>query len=403
MQADGAQRKAALQALSADPYAAEDLVRSAAWPDFCAGMNAMLSNPEPDAAMAAAAFLGKVFEEVRLCDPQSMAEVFIALASHIASSASQQKWARACEPAATTEADVEEERTVHPTCGKISHSSGDSRALGEPALKAKDDMRSSPATAIPVDCTAAGMPPARAAAQGRALGALPAAHSLAQTAQQRESNIKHAAGAAVLASLQQLGDARAAELKLLVKALEALPKAWVCLKAPLMHKLWRALSSLLLIEPHYDVCLAIGAAHEGGAGQDIQPCLQAASAHFQPRQPADACSSGQGLNSSHMRREQESQASAAECRQPSSIKATDPAGLSHGRAPPVQHAAHDVRLISMHGPLVELSLAGVASAAHAKSWWQAWTIAVSSTKVCSHEQHALCLRFHCLKFGPALM
>ena len=55
----------------------------------------------------------------------------------------------------------------------------------------------------------------------------------------------------------------------------------------------------------------------------------------------------------------------------------------------MQHAAHDVRLISMHGPLVELSLAGEASAAHAKSWWQAWTIAVSSTKVRSHEQHAL--------------
>ena len=281
MQADGAQRKVALQALSADPYAAEDLVRSAAWPEFCAGMSATLSDPEPDTAMTAAAFLGKVFEGVGLCDPQSMAEVFIALASHVASSTSQQEWARGCEPAATTEADVREEPAVHPTCGKISHSVGDGRALGEPALIAKDDMRSSPATAIPVDCTAAGMPSARAAAQGQALGALPAAHSLAQKAPQREPNIKHAtAAAAVLASLQQLGDARAAELKLLVKALEALPKAWVCLKAPLMHKLWRALSSLLLIEPHYDVCQAIGAAHEGGAGQDMQPCLQAASKHI---------------------------------------------------------------------------------------------------------------------------
>ena len=390
MQADSAQRKVALQALSADPYAAEDLVRSAAWPEFCAGMSATLSDPEPDTAMTAASFVGKVFEGVGLCDPQSMAEVFIALASHVASYTSQQEWDRGCEPAATTEADVREEPAVHPACRKISRSVSYGRALGEPALIAKDDMRSSPATAIPVDCIAAGMPSARAAAQGQALGALPAAHSLAQKAPQREPNIKHAtAAAAVLAPLQQLGDARAAELKLLVKALEALPKAWVCLKAPLMHKLWRALSSLLLIEPHYDVCQAIGAAHEGGAGQDMQPCLQAASKHYQPRQPADARSSEQGQNSGQMRREQKSQASAAECRQPSSIKTTDPAGVSHGRAPPVQHAAHDVRLISMRGPFVELSLAGEASAAHAKSWWQAWTIAVSSTKVRSHEQHAL--------------
>ena len=44
-------------------------------------------------------------------------------------------------------------------------------------------------------------------------------------------------------------------------------------------------------------------------------------------------------------------------------------------------AAPDIRLAALQGPLMELSLATEAPHQHVKSWWQAWTLQVFSTRV----------------------
>lgn len=254
MQADDEQRKEALQTLLADPYAAEDLVRSAAWSGFCDGLSAMLSDTEPDTAIAGAEFLDRVLEEARLCDSQSVAELLIALASYISSSS----------PSRQQDAE-----------GVLTADNSNKSASEPAAYKAGTGRRS--AAAIAIDCRAAAhrqhsksteqQASATSASAARCNGKSPwpeqSMHAPSVTtvqpsplSAQPEGVRMHAKGMAgqhvIPVSLEQMGEARARQIRLLVKMLEALPKLWVCLKAPMMRKLWRSLSALLLVEPVYD-------------------------------------------------------------------------------------------------------------------------------------------------------
>ncbi len=568
MQADDTQRKETLQMLLADPYAAEDLVRSAAWSEFCGGLSAMLSDEEPDTAIAGAAFLDRVLEEARLCDSQSVAELFIALASYIFSSSLSRH---------------------QDAAGVLTAVTSNKSAIEPAACKAGTGLRST--AAIAVDCRAAAhrqhskstvqQASATSASAARCNGSSPwpeqSMHAPSVTtvqpsplSAQQERVRMHAKGMpaqhVVPVSLEQMGEARACQIRLLVKMLEALPKLWVCLKAPMMRKLWRSLSALLLVEPVYDnqqaghewpeqaVCDNVD---NGSVGPDsrpqaaqrdmmapecdvqqavlaaepaddqksmngtsiqhtVQPLLrvehkydiqnrqppamqlsriracawQRQACSNQPSMPAisdmhgvqpsiqsedlkesmkgalhaslvqqsalngcmtgarsqhECCASGASVRQTQARHEclqsiseparmetsltvlsdsikaqqpvpsgcmtcatsqhgcpvtaasERVQHTMATRLQPSSAPAYDLKAFMYGspgsytsQQPALQHRDLNFRLTGLHGPLVELSLAQEGSASYGKSWWQAWTLPVSSTRVRPSFSHALC-------------
>lgn len=84
LQVDPATRKAAMHALSAHPYASDDLVNSPGWPAFCRSLSAVLADSDMEVSSAAAAFAEEVFKEVRCSKPLELADLCLALAAHIA-------------------------------------------------------------------------------------------------------------------------------------------------------------------------------------------------------------------------------------------------------------------------------------------------------------------------------
>ena len=385
MQASNGERKAALQVLLTDPYAAEDLVRSAAWPHFCAHLSAMLSDAEADTALAGAAFLERVLKEARLCDAQSVAELFMALSSHICcTSAGQPHCPRYTDGSALGQ------DSAGSSAAKISQPSVQQQRQSGPTAKAGGACTScdlsacgsqATAVAIPVDCRAAGHAPnstplgepvATASHPAEANGGsgvhVPGQGSWQQASkpgaclQQAElgrsrTSQRHAADVCLPGTPEQLGEARAAQLRLLVRCLEALPKLWVCLKAPLMQSLWKSLAPLLFIHPQYQHhgCQATDN-QQGACGQARQTCLDSVAGGTRPVR--GGCKPGQPRVS----------------------------GCASRPTPP---AAPDIRLAALQGPLLELSLATEATPQHVKSWWQAWTVPVFSTRVSSVESSVI--------------
>ena len=372
LQADEEQRPEAVQALLADPYAAEDVVRSAAWPSFCASIDALLSGPQPATASAGVTFLERVLEEARLSDPQSVAELFIALASHLCSTTASYSRLPTAESIATS-ALLPAVKAV-PAVPRLG--SGLSSRQDETAdLSGPDTFVPSKAcggsnlsaAVIAVDCRAGkghlqsaaigehGSTPQIAAASQNGTSHLPqqSLHAQGATAQEHaaadqqqtpktlQQGSLYADGMASQhsspSSLDQMGDARARQFRLLGKMLEALPKLWVCLKPPMMRKLWRSLSALLLVEPR---CDSMPAAHAAGTAQTEQ-----------------------------------------QDRQQSTIELAGLESSMHGNAGDLHPSAPGACPASMRGPLVELSLALEPAPLHAKSWWQAWTLPISSTRV----------------------
>ena len=377
MQASNGERGPALQALLADPYAAEDLVRSAAWLDFCAHLSAMLSDAEADTALAGAAFLEEVLKEARLCDAQSVAELIMALSSHICyTSARQPHCPRSTDSSAMGQdsaGSIAAKISQPPVqrCMQSASSAGaeaggactlpDIRACGSQAA----------AVAIPVDCTTAGHaqystplgePAATASHSADANGgghvswqsswqqlAEPGACLQRSELDQCRTSQRNPVDVVLPGTPEQLGAVRVSQLRLLVRALEALPKLWVCLKAPLMQSLWKSLAPLLFIHPQYQHYSCQAADNQqGGSGHDSQTCLSPAAGGI----PAvrGGCEPGQPTVS----------------------------GCASMKPLP---AAPDIRLAALQGPLMELSLATEAPHQHVKSWWQAWTLQVFSTRV----------------------
>ena len=381
MQASSEERKSALQALLADPYAAEDLVRSAAWPQFCAHLSAMLSDGEADTALAGAAFLERVLREARLCDAQSVAELLMALSSHICCTSARQPRCPTCHDSSTLGQDsagscaakisqpsVQQHIQSGSTAGAeagVAWTSSDIHACGSQAA----------AVAIPVDCTAAGHPwystrlgkPLATASHSTEGNGGSGGHGPWQGSWQQLSKPGaclqrsdlgqfrapqcNPADVILPGTLEQLGEARAAQLRLLVKALEALPKLWVCLKAPMMQSLWKSLAPLLSIHAQYQrhSCQAEDN-QQGVPGQARRTCPEELAGDKQPVR--GGCQAGQPI------------VSGCTSRDPSP-------------------AAPDIRLAALQGPLLELSLGTEALPQHVKSWWQAWTLPVFSTRVSS--------------------
>ena len=372
-QADENERPKAVQALLADPYAAEDVVRSAAWPSFCASISALLSGPQPASVTAGVTFLEGVLEEARLSDPQSVAELFIALASHLRSTYASSNHSPAAESAAAPAylPAVKAKPTVpRVEFGLSSRQAGKAHSYGAEtdASSRESNLSNQAAANIAVDCRAANEPlqggiPAEHAsaalvspASRRGICQLPqhsqpaqgtiaqehhAAADQQQTPKPLQLSSVHADGMAaqhsIPCSLDQMGEARARQFRLLGKMLEALPKLWVCLKPPMMRKLWRSLSALLLVEPQCD---------------SVPPAQAAGTAQVE---------------------QQDDQQHTAE---PASLQSSMPetAGELHC-------SGLGACLAGMRGPLVELSLALEANQLHAKSWWQAWTLPIASTRV----------------------
>ncbi len=368
LQADEEKRPEAVQALLADPYAAEDVVRSAAWPSFCASIGALLSGPYPAAALAGVTFLERVLEEARLSDSQSVAELFIALASHLRLTSASSN----CRPTAENFVKSAHLPAVKAApampgveIGLSSRQDEKAHSYGaERDAPCKGSSLSTQAAAsIAVDCRAATQHLQRkspaalvstASCRGihylpqdsqHALGTPAQEHHAAADQQQTPQAVQlssgHADGLAALHSspfsLDQMGEARARQFRLLGKMLEALPKLWVCLKLPMMRKLWRSLSALLLVEPQ---CDSMPGAHAAGGAQIEQQ----------------------------------------DCQQPT----TEPAGLQssmHETAGDLQSSALEACPAGMQGPLVELSMAVEPTPLHTKTWWQAWTLPISSTRV----------------------
>ena len=381
MQASNEERKPALQALLADSYAAEDLVRSAAWPQFCAHLSAMLSDAEADTAMAGAAFLEMVLREARLCDAQSVAELFMALSSHICcTSAGQPHCPRSTDSSAMGQdsAGSSAAKISQPSVQQLMQSRSPTGAEAGGACTFSEIHAygsQAAAVAIPVDCMAAGharystpLGKALATASHSAdadcgsgghvpwqsswhqLGEPGACLQRSELGQSRTSQ-RNSADVVLPGTPEQLGEARAAQLRLLVRAMEALPNFWVCLKAPLMQSLWKSLAPLLIINPQYQhhSCQA-GHKQQGASGQARRTCLKLVTGGAQ--QVRGGCGPGQPRVS----------------------------GCTSSDPPP---AAPDIRLAALHGPLLELSLATEAPPQHGKSWWQAWTLPVFSTRVSS--------------------
>ena len=379
MQASNEERRPALQALLADPYAAEDLVRSAAWPQFCAHLSAMLSDAEADTALAGAAFLERVLNEACLCDAQSVAELFMALSSHVCStSAGQPHRPRSPDSSAMGQnsADTSGAKISQPPVQQHVQSGSPAGAEAGQACTISDIHAcgsQAAVVAIPVDCTAAGharhsTPLGEQAATASRLadadggggGHVPWQRSWQQAGEpgaclqgselgQSRTSQRNPDGMFLPCTPGQLGAARVAQLRLLVRALEALPKLWVCLKAPLMQRLWKSLAPLLFILPQY-------LHHSCQAGDD----QLGASGHARQTRLSWVDGGIPGVRGG------------CEPGQP-----TVPGCASMGCRP----AAPDIRLAALQGPLLELSLAAEAPPQHVKSWWQAWTLQVFSTRV----------------------
>ncbi len=430
-QADEKERPEAVQALLADPYAAEDVVRSAAWPSFCASISALLSGPQPATATAGVTFLEKVLEEARLSDSQSVAELFIALASHLRSTYASSSHSPTAE-SGPKPAHLPAVKAVPPQAEFGLCSRQGQRALSYGAVtdsSCKGSRLSYQAAAnIAVDCRAAdkrlqGTSPAE---RGSATLVSTASHSgvhhlpqLDESARGTTAQEHHAAADQQQApkSMQQgsahgdgmaaqhsspclpgqVGEARARQFRLLGRMLEALPKIWVCLKPPMMRKLWRSLSALLLVEPQCD---------------SMPPADAAGTAQTELQDRQQHKSEGAGLQSSTHVTAEGLQSSAPAARlagmrgrlvehQCGSMPAADAAGAAHtaqdheqltvesaGLQSSMHETAGDVHpsalgscLAGMRGPLVELSLALQLTPLHAKSWWQAWTLPIFSTRV----------------------
>lgn len=374
LQAKGEQRSEAVQALLADEYAAEDMVRSPAWPSFCASISALLADPQPATAMAGTTLVERVLEEARLSDPQSVAELFIALASHLHSAhASNHR-----SPTADSDA-----KPAHLPAGTAlpavpRSESGVTSKQDEEARSCGPETHMPPkacaggklnAAFIAVDCRAANGHVQGAATPKHGSAACISAASHGGAAHSPEHSL-HAGGApaqqdaaappqpscrspqqnsvrggetaaqeGIPESLQQREEARARQWRLLGRMLDGLPRLWVCLKPPLMQRLWRCLSALLLVEPGCGAMPAAAAAEAAHQRQNSQQPLE---------EPA--------------------------CLQPSE-------GVWQTHAKDHQAFASGVCLAGMHGPLVELSLAQETPPLHAKSWWQAWTLPKSSNRV----------------------
>ena len=379
MQASNEERKAALQALLADPYAAEDLVRSAAWPQFCAHLSAMLSDAEAGTAVAGAAFLERVLKEARLCDGQSVAELFMALSSHICcTSAGQPRCPRSADSSARGQdsADSSAAKISPPPVQRYMQSGTPAGADAGGACTFSDNCAygsQAAAVAIPVDCTAAGharygtplgKPAVTAShsadADGKSGGHVPYQSSwqqegepgaCLQRAELSQSTISQRNSVDVLlpGTPEQLGAVRLSQLRLLVRALEALPKLWVCLKAPLMQRLWKSLAPLLFIHPQYQHHSSQAGDHQQGAPGHARQTRVSPVAGGVPA-ARGGCEPGEPTVSG--------------CASMTSLP-----------------AAPGIRLAALQGPLLELSLATEAPPQHAKSWWQAWTLQVFSTRV----------------------
>ena len=368
MQANEVERPKALQALLADRFAAEDVVRSPAWPSFCASMSALLSDAQPYTAVAGVTFLERVLDEALLSDALSVAELFAALAGHLQSYPVNRK--RLCMADRTLKPAHSPALDAPPAMPQVKSGRGaDCRVahLSDPETQAPCKARSgrNPNSAvIAVDCRAAnghlqgdatrehGSAAGVSAASHSGIAHLPerSLHAGGKPAQEVVTAPQQAMCTGTLQSsmmsgdlarqqrvtepLQQVGEASARQFRLLGKMLEGLPKLWVCLKPAVMQKLWRALSALLLVEPQWESMPAAAAHGTGRTPQDSQqPMIQ----------PADL---------------QSGAAEAAQARE-----------------------APEACLVGMQGPLVELSLAQEPVMPHAKSWWQAWTLPISSTRV----------------------
>ena len=379
MQASNEERKPALQALLADPYAAEDLVRSAAWPQFCAHLSAMLSDAEADTALAGAAFLERVLREARLCDAQSVAELFMALSSHICCTSAAQPHcprstgssAQGQDPAGSSAADFRQAPVQQHTQSTLTAGAEAGKACASSGICACGSQAA--AVAVPVDCTAAGhasysAPVGQAVATAshsaeayrRTSGHSPWQGSWRHLSEpgaclershlcQFEASQRQSADVFLPSTPEQLGAARAAQLRLLVRALEALPKLWVCLKAPLMQRLWKSLAPLLLVHPQYQFQGCQAEEHQQGAfGQARPGCFQLVADGTTPLRAGS---------------------------EPGQPRVS---GCASMNCPPT---APEIRLAVLQGPLMELSLATEAPPQHVKSWWQAWTLPVFSTRV----------------------
>ena len=84
-------RKAALEALLAHRYAAEDVVRSSAWPSYCQALGSVLADADQEVAERAAAFAEQVYTEVRITCAQQLAELCMALAHFTAACSERQQ------------------------------------------------------------------------------------------------------------------------------------------------------------------------------------------------------------------------------------------------------------------------------------------------------------------------
>ena len=367
MQANEAERPKALQALLADRFAAEDVVRSPAWPSFCASIGALLSDPQPDTAVAGVTFLERVLDETLLSDALSVAELFTALAGHLRSYPVSKK--RLCMadrapkpahlPALNAPPAVPQVKSGRGAESRVAHQSGPET---QTPCNARSGSNSS-AASIAVDCRAGSGHLQRDATEELGSTALISAashnfiahfpqhslHAACRPAQELvtappqglctgmlQNSIRGGDLAAQQSMLGSPREARARQFRLLGKMLEALPKLWVCLKPPMMRKLWQSLSALLLVEPQWDSMPA--AASEGTA-----------------RTPQDS-------------------------RQPMIKPASRRKGTAEV-AQALEAPALEACLVGMQGPLVELSLAQQPAMPHAKSWWQAWTLPISSTRV----------------------
>ena len=379
LQAKEVQRPEAVQALLADEYAAEDMVRSPAWPSFCASISALLADPQPATAMAGTTLVERVLEEARLSDPQSVAELFIALASHLRPApASNHRLPTADSHAkpAHLPAGTALPAVPRSESGVSSTQDEEARLCGPETYKPPQACAGSKLTTalIAVDCRAANghvqgaatpkhgsmacisaasrsgvaRSPERTLHPGGAPAERDAAAPRQPTCSPPQQNSMHGGGAAaqgrIAESLQQLEEARARQWRLLGRMLDALPRLWVCLRPPLMQRLWRCLSAVLLVQPQCGDVPAAGAAEAAHQQRNTQQPIK------------------------------------------------DPARLQRGRAvcaKDLQASALGSCLAGVQGPLVELSLAQEIPPLHAKSWWQAWTLPISSTRVrCCSTPHA---------------
>ena len=343
-QVDPAKRKAAMLALSAHPYAADDLVNSPAWPTFCQSLTALLADLDVEVSNAAVDLADKVFREVRHSKPQELADLCLSLAAHVASGHAGGSLA-ACsrnDPPSTQQyrERVSGDSTVKPVQPEIalcedsfSHPTrDDSVGVGWPASQAGSPRQ-------PGICTAE--------ADGQDRG--------------------------------ERAAARAAAIKLLLRCLRALPRVWATFRDTQLQQLWDALCPLLKLE----LCSpasSLAEQQEHGDNATFQPRMPLADARgSSPAHSSDGLFTGSGANT----------------------KLHSPcAGIAQHQILGVNGA---VAVPHPDGQLCGLLVELCSAEGWSGEWWKAWTAPARPARVCSRPFQLFCsfpLQQHVVYFFP---